>query len=87
MKSPRSWRRRIVGATASMLMAVGVLAAPAQAQSIPNVDQLTAGSSNVANAVERAANDAANNANRAWNDMARQVNLSLIHISEPTRRS
>ena len=66
-----------MGATASMLMAVGVLAAPAQAQGIPNVDQLTAGSSNAANAVERAANDAANNANRAWNDMARQVNGAI----------
>lgn len=74
MKSASLWCRRIVGATASMLMAVGIAAAPAQAQGIPNVDQLTAGSSNAANAVQQAAAGAANDANRAWNDMARQVN-------------
>ena len=58
-------------------MAAGLAVVPAQAQSIPNVNQLTAQSSQASNAVAQAAADAANNANRAWNDMARQVNGAI----------
>lgn len=77
MKTANTWGRRLMGAAAGILMVAGIAAAPSQAQGLPSPEQLTAGSSNAADAAAKAAADAANNANRAWNDMARQVNGAI----------